>query len=414
MKGLTIVKRAVSIILGLALALGISDYYFYIITSEFSDLSSFYTILIGIMLASMLVFLVLWNILKSKLVHVLHIVPVSCIAIMIMFIIASEYSDLSSFYTILIGIMLVSMLVFLVLWNILKSKLVHVLHIVSVLCVAIMSIETSRYERRYRDYFENYLGYYISANDPSDIHIVRLSLHGRLSLQPMAIVNNELIEDGRRIVLNRNPFSAPYRIRFDAAWHTRNNTYVVLYKNWRSGRSASIEYHTQTGQRFRLHHSGAVANAIDILEIYHSVLSFDARKRHTGTFVLHDYEIIDIYNSANPINEDDIMNEKIIVEMNEEGFLVAIRHNAEETSFGRWGFRFQGNSKRRSLRIGCGLAGFISYRISEFIDENTILYERFFVSFPSWFSTGYIWLYNSDHTSRVHYRIIFKRKDIAE
>jgi len=220
MKGLTIVKRAVSIILGLALALGISDYYFYIITSEFSDLSSFYTILIGITLASMLVILVLRNILKSKLVHVLHIVPVSCIAIMIMFIIASEYSDLSSLYTILIGIMLVSTLVFLVLWNILKSKLVHVLHIVTVLCVAIMSIETSRYERRYRDYFENYLGYYISANDPSDIHIVRLSLHGRLSLQPMAIVNNELIEDGRRIVLNRNPFSSPYRIRFDAAWHT--------------------------------------------------------------------------------------------------------------------------------------------------------------------------------------------------
>ena len=313
--------------------------------------------------------------------------------------------------------MLISMLVFLVAWNIMKSKFVHLLHIIPVLCLAIPFIGIStRYEKEFKNYFDNYLGYYISANDPNDIHIVRLSLDGYLVLQPMAIVDNELVEDGRKIVLNRHYTSDPKHIRFDTAWHSKNNTYVTLYKN---SKNVDIEYHTETEQRFRLGSDASAfadsftKNTTDILKIYNSVLSLQARESHTGTFVLYDYEVIDVYNMVNPIT--DIMSEKIIVEMNKEGFLIANLPNVTEKTFLKTGwFRVRDNSQRIYSRIGCGFAGFTSEEIYEFIDENTIRHEFFWVSFPSWHSSDSIWLYHPDYHDRLHYRILFKREGSVE
>ena len=358
----------------------------------------------------------------KKLLIVKRLVSIILGIVLAFFIYAHFYGVVTGGYTFpLEATMFISILVFLVLWNITKSKLVHLLHIIPILCVAIPEIKSSaKYEQEFKNDFEDYVGYYIRAHDPNDIHIVKLSLDGHLILQPMVIVENELVEDGKKIVLNRHYIVEPERIRFGTAWHSKNNTSVILYKNWGE---AEIEYHAQTGESFRLDYSSRstfadsfTRDASDILKLYNSVLSLHVREKHTGTFAFHDYEVIDIYNRENPLPE--LMNEKIIVELNEEGFLIANhRPNAENKFWGTMQFRVQDNSQRISFIAGCGLYGFNSRETYQFINENTILYEFFRVSFPSGYSPDYPWLapdYYERLYNRLHYRIVFKREGVVE
>jgi len=58
------------------------------------------------------------------------------------------------------------------------------------------------YEEEFGHYFKSYLGYYFWAENPDQIYIIRLSMEGHLILQEMIIRNDELIESGRRKVLD--------------------------------------------------------------------------------------------------------------------------------------------------------------------------------------------------------------------
>ena len=142
----------------------------------------------------------------------------------------------------------------------------------------------------------------------------------------------------------------------------------------------------------------------DVVPLFFSLFSRDAQRRYTGTFTFYSFEIIHIHNIDNPISERDIENKKIIVEMDEEGFLSATIVPDEESFILRDRFFIADKSKIISSSVGDG--GFRSSSSTDFYaDEDTIIQERSF-SQGTDDDSGWWRAYS--------YRIIFRRENAPE
>jgi len=143
-------------------------------------------------------------------------------------------------------------------------------------------------------------------------------------------------------------------------------------------------------------------NTEDVVPLFFFLFSRDAQRRYTGTFAFYSYEIIHIYNMDNPINERDIVNEKFIVEMDEEGFLFATRVATDGTF--RLRDRFFIANKSRIISSSVGNGSFMSFSSRIFYeDEDTIIEERSFSQHD-----------DLDWSQGFSYRIIFRRENTSE
>ena len=269
------------------------------------------------------------------------------------------------------------------------------------------------YEEEFGHYFKNYLGYYFWAENPNEIYIIRLSMEGHLILQGMIIRNDELMESGRRKVLDHIVDFGRSGLIFVESNDTRNlihrsDVFLDIYRDGR--RDFSITFrtpdptfgHLSVNRRMSIESSFFTPNTDNVVPLFFSRFSRDAQRRYTGTFAFCGYEITHIHNMDNPINERDIENTKFIVEMDEEGFLFATIVSADESSILRDRFFIADKSKIISSSVGDG--GFMSFYAKEFYaDEDTIIQERSFsqgTDDDSGWWRGY------------SYRIIFRRETI--
>ena len=246
---------------------------------------------------------------------------------------------------------------------------------------------------------EQFLGYYFQARSLSDILIVRLAMAEHLFLQEITIVDGEL-QEGTKTILNNvtetvQSWSGITQITFseDGGTHWRSN-FVEFFPDFPY---MGIRYNQRNfSQREHI----LTRNTNDVITAFNALFSPEGQRRYTGIFAFYRYEIIDIQNTEYPINED-MTNDKIIVQMGDDGYMIASR--AGSISGGRFNSaaRFFIRDNKKRIWADAANGTFSSGSFSLFYeDTDTIIYEHFFFT-------------SSDDPrypgSRIEFRIIYRR-----
>jgi len=252
------------------------------------------------------------------------------------------------------------------------------------------------YEEEFRHIFDEYLGYYFWAENPNEVYIVRLSMDGHLILQNMIIQNNELVEAGRKITLDRIG-NRTRGLEFD-----ENNTGVwraprVNIEDWGHGWNPPIiNFHSN--RYINAAYSFFTGDTDKVVHLFNSIFSRDGQKRYTGVFTFYDYEIIEIQHLENPFTPEKFY-EKIIVEMDDNGFLLLTHFAVHDTFFYP---QFFINNKRKRI-FATASEGAVNWNLY-YRDENHIILE--------WARLD---AYYDVTTRRIlRYKIIFRRENVLE
>lgn len=272
----------------------------------------------------------------------------------------------------------------------------------------------AEYEEEYRNIIENYLGYYLISDRPNDVMILKLSLRGHLIIHEININNNELLEVNR-IVLDRalknknnemmflnnkseydfgNPiryFQPPY------VYYNPNNRSYPFPENFAIGYKSEIK---NKSYRLVLDNAVFTPNSHDVINLINLYFSSEAQRRYAGKFNFSKYEIIGIRNMEVPFTDDEIQNDVIVIDMNNNDWLlgkhISTYHKNRLHDF----FKRYGQDLISGLNAdGEGFFYNYSYR---FIDLDTIIFE--------WEGSGVI---NNDKNGYIHYKIYFNRENIS-
>ena len=253
-----------------------------------------------------------------------------------------------------------------------------------------------------------YFGYYIYTLGFRDVLIVKLSLQekrGYYLLERFSIENNELIEEEKTILnrqINYRRSGNPYRMVFiekNKEIHYTNN-FVVFDINEDINNILRINYYINNHNHIlSFETSYFTKDSGEIIDIIKSNYSEDT---YIGKFVLDEYEIINIQNMENPINEK----EEILVDVYERrNDLLCLTHAPTHTSLtGEVKVPFlpikENDIHRISKRWADGDNWGYSYRYY-FLNKDTIIFE-------------YEWggLNDDNEFARIEYRIKFTREKI--
>ena len=182
---------------------------------------------------------------------------------------------------------------------------------------------------------EHFFGYYFYARSLDNVLILRLARDEHLFLQEMVITDGQLYE-GPKTVLDEviegtQEWSQVIVITFRetgrGGWSAPRVEFRPEFSN------VSIHYN----QRIKSNQSTIFTrNTEDVIRTFHSVFSREGQERFMGVFAFYRYEIVNIHNTPHPITED-IANDRIIVEMGEDGYLIASRAGGVSVGrFGQW------------------------------------------------------------------------------
>ena len=182
---------------------------------------------------------------------------------------------------------------------------------------------------------EYFFGYYFYARSLDNILILRLAKDEHLFLQEMVITDGQLYE-GPKTVLDE----------VIEAIQVQSGATVITFRETGEGGwwSPRVEFRPafsglliRYNQRTKSRQSTIFTrNTEDVISTFYSVFSREGQERFTGVFAFYQYEIVNIHNTPHPITED-MPNDRIIVEMGEDGYLIASRAGGVSVGrFGQW------------------------------------------------------------------------------
>jgi hypothetical protein len=265
----------------------------------------------------------------------------------------------------------------------------------------------------FKEMIAPYCGYYIhvnwdyvnrrpnenSTNILQDVEIVELSLEDDLIYEKLSYVNGEIVAENKIALTYASQYS-PDDVRFQRDYNRRPSVgYNAQYFDpprvgIDSGRGFVINSNIDT----------FVTEAADVPAAIQSVFSAEAQSKYAGNFVFDHYEIINLENTENPLDNAELQQNAINVTLHENGYLYAEANFAGTSSLETpiLQERFYITDKKTHITGGAGDGGFRGWSYSyNYEDENTIAYN--------WdLSQGS----DSDDYDgyAIHYKIVYKKK----
>ncbi len=265
------------------------------------------------------------------------------------------------------------------------------------------------FKETFKEMIAPYCGYYIhvnwdyvnrtsnlnSTNILQDVEIVKLSLEDNLIYETISLENDELIAGTKHVL------DFAYQWSRDSVFFRRENRYYpeVYY---------DAEYFTHprlsidSGRSFIIYSDIDifVKEAADVPVAIQSAFSADAQSKYAGKYVFDHYEIINIFNRENPINDEEIKQEAINVTLHENGYLYAEYITADETFNIKEQFYI--TDKQTYITGSVGDGTMMSFDSSyEYENENTIVYNY---SYARWSDDP------DQEGTDIHYKIVYKKE----
>jgi hypothetical protein len=258
-----------------------------------------------------------------------------------------------------------------------------------------------KYEDEIKDVFEKHLGYYFYPENPDNIIIIKLSLQDYLILQEVSIKNNVLAE-GEKIILDKI-YKEP-REENKYIFNSINSKYDFSLYNSSNNESVRITYYIDKDKYIYLDtDDNFVKNPDDVAKVLNSINAlFSSQEIYIGTFVFDKYEIIRMKNNRYSIEDEEIINkiinEKIVVKKDEDGYLSAVLITSDDTrELGQFLIEKDSKSISNHSIDGTLVSGSKHYYYE---DTHTIIYH-----YHEHLTAG------EDYEEEIDYKIIYKRKN---
>jgi len=254
-----------------------------------------------------------------------------------------------------------------------------------------------KYEDEITDIFEKHLGYYFYLEKPDNIIIVKLSLQDYLILQEVSISNNVLVE-GEKIILDKL-YKEP-REDNKYIFNSISSKYDFSLYNSSNNESVRITYYIDKNNYIYLDtDDNFVKNPDDVTKVLNSINAlFYSQEIYIGTFIFDKYEIIRMKNNRKSIEDEEIINEKIVVEKDKNGYLFAVLITPDDTlELGQFLIEKDSKSISNHSIDGTLVSGSKHYYYE---DTHTIIYH-----YHEHLTA------DEDYEEEIDYKIIYKRKN---